>query len=84
MSTRADLEAELVTVKANIAAMLADPRPNYRVGETTMNYGDLLDSLTKYRWELETKIGSIPTEAWDSVDVSTDCFGQDTAEYSDS
>lgn len=83
MSTRDEISAELETVKAKIADLLDNPRPNYRVGDTSMDWGSYLESLNKIRWEYEQRLGQFATESWDSFDTSTDRFGTDRAEYQD-
>ena len=81
MSTRAEIEAELEIVKGKVADLLANPRPNYSVGDTKMDWGSYLESLNKIRWELETKVRAYPSERWDSFDITTDQYGHDKADY---
>ena len=79
--TQPTLEAQLVLIQTAITAALTDPRPNWRVGQVTLDQQDYLDSLFKQQKNLIEEIKKIPVE-----DISTSQnwitpFGHDVTDY---
>lgn len=80
-NTSAYYTTQLTAIDAKIDALIANPRPNYRVGNTSMDYGDLLKTLYEIREKIVAKLNSMQGESFDTIVTDVNVFGQDLADY---
>lgn len=80
-NTAAYYTTKLANIDAAIDKLLTDPRPNYKVGNTTMNYGDLLDKLEMARKTCLQALNSMQPEGFENLFNEVNVFGQDIADY---
>ena len=80
-NTTAYYTTQLTTIDAKIDALLANPRPNYKVGNTSMDYGDLLETLYGIREKILLKLNSLQGESFETLETDVNVFGQDMADY---
>jgi hypothetical protein len=80
-NTAAYYQSQLTAIDAMIDAMIASPRPNYRVGDTQMAMGDLLKNLYEIRGKILTYLSQMQGETIDNVNTDMNVFGQDMADY---
>ncbi len=80
-NTAAYYSTQLTAIDAKIDALIANPRPNYRVGDTAMNFGDLLNTLYEIREKILMKMQSIQNESFETINTDINQFGQDIADY---
>ena len=80
-NTSAYYTTKLAAIDAAIDGLLAHPRPNYKVGNTMMNYGDLLGQLEKARDRCLQLLQSIQPESLETINTDVNEFGQDIADY---
>lgn len=80
-NTAAYYTTQLTTIDAKIDALLSNPRPDYKVGNTSMNYAGLLKTLYDIREKILFKLNSLGTETFETLDTDINEFGQDVADY---
>lgn len=80
-NTVAYYTTQLTTIDAKIDALLANPRPDYKVGNTSMNYAGLLKTLYEIREKILAKISSLDSESFETLNTDVNQFGQDIADY---
>lgn len=80
-NTSAYYTTQLATIDTKIDALLANPRPNYKVGNTSMDYGDLLETLYGIREKILLKLQSMQSESFETLNTDVNVFGQDIADY---
>lgn len=80
-NTAAYYTSKLAALDTAIDSLLANPRPNYKVGNTMMEYGDLLDKLEKARDRCLQLLNSVQAESWETLDTDINVFGQDISDY---
>lgn len=80
-NTSAYYTLKLAAIDAAIDGLLARPRPNYKVGNTMMNYGDLLMQLEKARDRVLQLLQSVQPEMMETINTDVNEFGQDIADY---
>ena len=79
--TQADLEAQLTTIQTKIAAAIANPSPNWRVGQVSFDQKTYLESLYEAQNMIIKQLRSIPSQAVDSVQNQVGPFGNDATEF---
>jgi hypothetical protein len=72
---------QLRRLDAKIDSFIDNPRPNYMVGETRMDYGSLLNTLYTLREKIFQKLQSLQSESFDNLNTDINQFGQDIADY---
>lgn len=72
---------QLTLIDSKIDALLTNPRPNYKVGNTSMDYADLLETLYKIREKILSKLNSIQNESFETLETDVNEFGEDLADY---
>lgn len=75
------LEAQLTQVQAAITTALANPRPDWSVGQVRMNQSSYLKYLMEMQDGLIKQLQSIPAEVVSTVHQAIDEFGQDFTQY---
>lgn len=75
------LEEQITSLQALIVTVQTNPRPNYRVGDTSMEWGTYLKQLYEIQFELQSRVNQQPVEGWETLDVSVDAWGNDLADY---
>ena len=78
-STQLDTLIELA--RAALQAALTSPKPNYKLGERTVNYGDYLKMLRENLNGLSAMQSDIPAESINSFDSDISDTGTDNTEY---
>jgi hypothetical protein len=79
--TLAYYQGQLTAIDVKIDAMIANPRPDYKVGETSMNFGSLLDKLYAIREKIVNMLNSMQAEGFETINTDVNPFGQDLADY---
>lgn len=80
-NTAAAYTNQLNAIDAQINNLINNPRPNYRVGNTQMDYGNLLETLYKIREKILQKLQSLQSESFETLNTDVNVFGQDIADY---
>lgn len=80
-NTAAYYTTKLAAIDAAIDGLLANPRPDYKVGNTMMNYADLLEKLEKARDRCLQLLQSVQAESLETINTEVNQFGQDIADY---
>lgn len=80
-NTTAYYTTKLAAIDAAIDGLLARPRPDYKVGNTMMNYADLLEKLEKARDRCLYLMQSLQSESFETINTDVNEFGQDIADY---
>lgn len=80
-NTSAYYTTKLAAIDSAIDALIASPRPNYKVGNTMMNYGDFLGQLEKARDRCLQLLQSVQSESFETINTDVNIFGQDIADY---
>ena len=75
------LEAQLTLVQTALNTALANPQPNWRVGQVTMNHANYLKMLFEQQDNLIKQLKSFPTEVVVSHQNQIDGLGHDQTEY---
>lgn len=73
--------AELAIVQAAIANFLANPAPDWSVGQVKFSQGDYLKTLCDQRDALIKQLRSFPCESIDTVQNAVGVFGNDATEF---
>lgn len=79
--TQSYYETQLTTIDAKIDAILANPRPNYRVGSVSYSMADLLETLYEVREKILQNLRKIPTEEFETLQTDVNPFGADLTDY---
>lgn len=80
-NTSAYYTSKLAAIDTAIDGLLASPRPNYKVGNTMMNYADLLEKLEAARDRCLELLNSLQGESFETINTDVNDFGQDLADY---
>lgn len=80
-NTLAYYTTKLAAIDTAIDGLLAHPRPDYKVGNTMMNYADLLEKLEKSRDRCLYLMQSLQSESFETINTDVNQFGQDIADY---
>ncbi len=80
-NTAAYYTTKLAAIDAAIDNLVANPRPNYKVGNTMMNFGDLIGQLEKARDRCLQLLQSLQNESFETLNTDINVFGQDLADY---
>lgn len=80
-NTAAYYTSQLTAIDVKIDALIANPRPNYKVGNTSMDYADLLETLYKIREKILAKMNQVQGESFETLETDVNVFGQDLADY---
>ncbi len=72
---------QLAALDAKIDTMISNPRPDYRVGNTSMNFGSLLEKLYAIREKIVNRINEMQTPTFETLNTDVNPFGQDLADY---
>lgn len=80
-NTSAYYTTQLTAIDAKIDALIANPRPDYKVGNTSMNYAGLLKTLYDIREKILLKLNSLQSESFETIVTDINEFGQDVADY---
>lgn len=80
-NTSAYYTTQLTAIDAKIDALIANPRPDYKVGNTSMNYAGLLKTLYDIREKILLKLNSLQGESFETINTDINEFGQDVADY---
>lgn len=80
-NTTAYYTSKLAAIDAAIDKLIANPRPDYQVGQTRMNMQGLLEALEKTRDRCLYLLNSIQPEAFETLNTDVNEFGQDVADY---
>lgn len=75
------LETQLTAVQAAITTALANPRPDWAVGQVKMSQGAYLKMLMEQQDKLITQLKSFPTEVVNTTQNAIDEFGSDMTSY---
>ena len=75
------LNNQLTQIQAAITTALANPRPDWQVGQVRMNQSSYLKYLMEMQDSLITQLQSIPCEVITSVHQGVDEFGSDFTQY---
>ena len=81
VNTLAYYKGQLTNIDAKIDAMIANPRPDYKVGDTSMAFGGLLTKLYDIREKIVNRINSMQGESFETITSDINPFGQDLADY---
>lgn len=79
--TVAQLEAQLTLVQTAITAALANPLPNYKVGDTSYDHADYIKMLFNTQKQLKDMIQEVPAEAVGTLQDGVNVIGEDLADY---
>lgn len=74
---------QLTAIQTAITTALTSPRPNWKVGQVSMNQADYLKMLLDQQKELIIQIKEIPVESVDTHQHRINALGQDMTEYHD-
>lgn len=75
------LNNQLTQIQAAITAALANPRPDWQVGQVRMNQSSYLKYLMDMQDQLIKQLQSVPAEVVTTGHVAIDEFGQDMTQY---
>lgn len=79
--TSAQLDTLIESTRSALATALANPKPNYRLGERTVNFADYIKTLREQLHELVAMQSEMPSEQVRDFDYSIDATGEDYTEY---
>lgn len=79
--TQADLETQLTAIQAKIATAIANPTPNWRVGQVSFDQKTYLESLYEAQDKIIKQLRSIPSQAVDTVQNAIGPLGHDATEF---
>ncbi len=79
--TSAALEAQLTAIQTAITTALANPAPNWQVGDVSFDQQDYLDMLFKQQKEVIEQLRAIPSEVVTTVQNAVGTLGNDATEY---
>lgn len=80
-NTAAYYTSLLTSIDAKLDAMVANPRPNYRIGTTSYDAGDLMKLLFDMRAKVLTWLTQAQGESFETLNTDVNVFGQDLADY---
>lgn len=80
-NTVAYYTSKLAAIDAQLDLMIANPRPNYKIGNTSMDYGDLMEKLEAMREKTLMLLQSMQGESFETLNTDVNPFGQDIADY---
>jgi len=72
---------QLAAIDAKIDQMVANPRPDYKVGDTQMNFAKLLETLYSIREKIVNRLNEMQSDAYETLNTDVNVFGQDIADY---
>jgi len=75
------LETQLTSVQAAITAALANPRPDWQVGQVRMSHGAYLKMLFEQQDRLIKQLKEFPAEVINTVNDRVTPFGSDLTDY---
>jgi len=75
------LEAQLTLIQTAINTALANPQPNWKVGQVSMNHSEYLKMLFEQQDGLIKQLKEIPSEVVVSHQNDVDELGHDQTEY---
>ena len=75
------LEIQLTAIQAAITAALANPRPDWQVGQVRMNQSAYLKMLFDQQKALIDELKAFPAEVINTVNDRIGLFGHDMTEY---
>ena len=80
-NTDTDYQTQIANIDAAIAAVIANPRPNYTVGSVSYQMGNFLEQLYSVREKILKAWKSVPSDGWETTQQDTNVFGQDLNAY---
>lgn len=80
-NTAAYYTSKLAAIDTAIDNLLANPRPDYKVGNTMMNYASLLEKLEAARNRCLELLNSFQGESFETINTDVNEFGQDISDY---
>lgn len=80
-NTLAYYTTKLAAIDTAIDNLVSNPRPDYKVGNTSMNFGALLGQLEKARDRCLSLMQSLQGESFETIQTDVNIFGQDLADY---
>jgi hypothetical protein len=80
-NTDADYQTQLANIDAAIAAVIANPRPNYTVGSVSYQMGSFLETLYSIREKILKAWKAVPADGWETTQQDVNVFGQDLDAY---
>jgi len=75
------LNNQLTQIQAAITTALANPRPDWQVGQVRMNQSSYLKYLMEMQESLITQMCAIPAEVVTTTHNAIDEFGSDMTQY---
>ena len=75
------LETQLTSVQAAITAALANPRPDWQVGQVRMSHAGYLKMLFEQQDGLIKQLKEIPAEVINTINDVITPLGHDNTEY---
>ena len=80
--TEATYQAQLTLIQTAITNALANPQPNYKVGQVSYNHADYIKMLFDQQNKLVELITTVvPQESIDTIQTELNEFGQDLIDY---
>ncbi len=73
--------AKLALIDTAISNLITNPRPDYKIGNTSMNFGALLGQMEKARDRCLFLMQSLQAESFETIQTDVNIFGQDLADY---
>jgi len=80
-NTDADYQTQITNIDAAIAAVIANPRPNYTVGSVSYQMGNFLETLYGIREKILKAWKAVPADGWETTQQDVNVFGQDLNAY---
>lgn len=79
--TASQIDAQITLCNTALTTALTDPKPNYRIGERTVDYADYIKMLGEQLQSWRKMKASIPSEAVRDFDSDITDQGEDLTEY---
>jgi len=80
---QSQLETQLTQIKLAISGALANPKPNWKVGQVWMNHSDYISMLFKQQDLVIASLKKVPSESIDTSQNFVTEFGTDLNSYHD-
>jgi hypothetical protein len=75
------LETQLTLIQTAISTALANPRPDWSVGQVKMSQGGYLKMLFEQQDSIIKQLKEIPAEVVNTANDRVTAFGEDMTEY---
>lgn len=77
------LQTQLTAIQAAIATAIANPAPNWSVGQVKFNQTEYLEFLYEQQGKILEQLRKIPSEVITTAQNAMDTFGRDGTEFTD-